>query len=513
MFAASTLLRIRGQFAGRVIVLAVATAIQATLAVVQILLATRILSADDFGLYAMIISGVVLAGAMCEGGASMVFPVHHAEATPAERASLFTSVAGFATVIGTCLGLLLIISWPWRHLVLGQSELVSLPYGIVVIVALLTPLRAVVQQTVTVFSVSGRGIAIAIQMTVQSVCGIVVTLGSLFLFDAGVAALFLGTLAANLAGLVIGLWMLGVDHLTATPSRRWIGLIIRTAPTATARGLVDAAWNFCANTMLGQVRGLNAVGIFGQARLYNSFLLSFGNSIAHNAWVVSLAEARAGHSQFAATRRMWAPVHVAIVAFGLIFAFIGQEIVDLLSNGKLTPAAIYVPIFAAITLVQNSGKAATAVVFASGCAPAATRLRTVFVLLSLLALYPMISVFGVAGILGLLFAEALAYRISLQILAAATGRLPWQDDIVVTGVVALLAASFYVHHYEPSFSLRVGILAIILAAIASLGHRMLVDAMIAGLDLFRTHAGRSSVGPDPKSVILERTRKHERTID
>jgi O-antigen/teichoic acid export membrane protein len=496
-----------------VVVLAVATAIQAALAVVQILLATRILSAGDFGLYSMLISGVVLAGAMCEGGASLVLPAHHAQATPAQRASLFASMAAFAVVIGAILGLLLIILWPWRRLVLGHGELESLPFGIVVIVALLTPLRTVVQQTVTVFSVSGRGIAIAVQMMVQSFSGTLVTLGALFLFHAGVAALFIGTLAANLAALMTGLWMLGTDHVMTAPSRRWIGLLVRTAPTAIARGFVDAAWNFGANTMLGRLRGLNAVGIFGQASLYNGLLLSFGNAIAHNAWAISLAEARSRDSRFAATRRMWAPVHVGIVVFGLIFAFLGQEIVDLLTNGKLTQAGIYVPIFAAITLVQNSGKAATAVIFASGRAPAATRLRTAFLLLSLLALYPMIAAFGVAGVLGLLLADAVAYRISLQILAAATGRLPWQDDIVVTGVVVLLGASFYVHYYEPPFSLRVEILAIILAAIASLGHRILIDAIIAGLELFRPRSAPSAVAPDPKSAILERTRKNERATD
>jgi O-antigen/teichoic acid export membrane protein len=483
-FAAANLLRIRGRFAGRVVVLGAATGIQAAISVVQILLVTRVLSAEDFGVYGMLMSGMALAGAMCTGGAGWIIPEHHALATPAERARLFTSAAAFAMAIGMFFGLLLIIFWPWHRLVFGDDKLEAMPFSVVVIVAMLVPLRPVVQQTTTVFSASGRGIAIAIQMLAQSMCGFLVTLVALFLFDTGVAALFLGTLAGSLAALSVGLWILGVDHIVSPPSRRWLGLIVRTAPTAAAKGLVDAAWNFGANVMLGQMRGLNSVGIFGQARLYSGFLLSFGNAITHNAWAVSLAEARDTGSQFTATRRMWAPVHVGIVVFGLVFAFVGREIVDLLTNGKLTPAAIYIPLFAAVTLIQNSGKAATAIVFAGGRAPAAARLRTVFVLLSLFALYPAVSAFGIGGVLGLLLIEASAYRVSLRILAGAIRRPPWQDDIVVAGVAALLAASFYVDYFDPPLSLRVGILAIVLMAIVGLGHRILGDVMTAGRDLF-----------------------------
>jgi O-antigen/teichoic acid export membrane protein len=236
------------------------------------------------------------------------------------------------------------------------------------------------------------------------------------------------------------------------------------------------------------MRGLSAVGIFGQARLYNSFLASISNTIGHNVWGISLAEARNSGSQFTVTRRVWAPIHVAIVVFGLVFAFVGREIVDLLTNGKLTLAAIYIPILAAVALIQNSGKAATAVVFAGGLAPAAARLRMAFVLLSLFALYPAVSAFGIGGVVGLLLIEAFAYRVSLRILAGAMGRLPWQDDIAVAGVITLIASSLYVDYFDPPLSLRIGILAVILMAIVGLGHRILADVMTAGRDLFNVRS-------------------------
>jgi O-antigen/teichoic acid export membrane protein len=392
-------------------------------------------------------------------------------------------MAAFASAIGAVLGLSLIVFWPWYRLVLGGNQLAGMPFGVVIIVAMLAPMRAVTQQMITVFAVSGRGMAIAIQILAQSLFGLLMILVSLFVFDAGVTALFLGTLAGNLAALSVGLWMLGVDHLVTPPSRRWLGLIFRTAPTATAGGFAEAAWNFGANAVLGQLRGLNAVGIFGQARLYQGFLVGLGNAVARNAFSLSLAEARDSGSQFAATRRAWVPVYVAIVVFGLIFAFVGREIVALLTNGKLTPAAAYIPLFAVLTLIQNSGKAANAIVFEADRAAAGMRVRTVLIILSLLALYPTVAAFGIDGVLGLLLIEALAYRASLRVLASAIRRPPWQDDTVVIGVVTLLASSFYVRYFDPPLSLRLGILAIILVAIVGFGHRILAEVMSAGREL------------------------------
>jgi O-antigen/teichoic acid export membrane protein len=475
--------RLRGRFAGRIVALAFATAAQTAISIIQMLLVTRILSADDFGIYGMLISGVALAGAMCDGGAGLIAPAHHAVVTPAERARLFASLAVFAATIGTVFGLILIGSWPWLRLLIKQNTITSISFVIIIIVAVLTPLRAVVQQTVTIFSVSGRGIAIAIQMLIQSICGFVVTLISLFALNAGVAALFLGTLAANIAALAVGLWMLGGSHGTEPPSRRWLALILRTAPTASVRGFADAGWSVAANAVLGHLRGLEAVGIFGQARLYNGFLLSFGNVVAHNATQLSLSEARKSDSDFGATRRIWAPVQVAIVVFGLVFAFAGKEIVALLTNGKLTAAAIYVPLFAAITLIQNSGKAVTAVIYANGLAPSAARFRTALVVLNLLALYPTVFAFGIGGVLGLLFAEAVAYRLFLRAFAARSRRSPWQDEIVVAGIIVLLVSSLYVNSFEPNLSVRLGILAVILAIIVALGRRVLTDVIATGRDL------------------------------
>jgi O-antigen/teichoic acid export membrane protein len=469
--------------------LAFAMVSQTAISIIQMLLVTRILSADDFGIYGVLISGVALAGALCDGGAGLIAPAHHAVVSPLERARLFTSLAVFAATIGTILGLLVVGSWPWLHLQIKQSQIASVSFTIIIVVALLTPLRAVVQQIVTIFSVSGRGIAIAVQLLIQNVCGFIVTIVSLFLFDAGVAALFFGTLAANLAALSVGLWMLGARHVIAPPSRRWLALIARTAPTAAVRGIADAGWNFGANTVLGQLRGLDAVGILGQARLYNGFLLSFGNVVAHNAWQLSLGEARRTDSDFNATRRVWAPVHLAIVAFGLLFIFAGKEIVALLTNDKLTPAAVYIPLFAAITLIQNSGKAATAVIYANGLAPSAARFRTALISISLLALYPTVLAFGIGGILGLLFADAIAYRLCLRVMAARGRHLPWQDDVVVAGVTVLLISSLYVNYFQPDLSVRLGVLSIFLAIIVALGRRIVADVIMTGRDLLYPSSG------------------------
>jgi O-antigen/teichoic acid export membrane protein len=135
-------------------------------------LATRVLSASDFGIYGMVMSVVFLAGALCNGGAGLLLPRHLATSTPDERRRLIASLAAFETVGGLVLAGILLIAWPSVRVPLGING--SLPIAIVAIAALLIPLRALTQVASVAFSVSGRGEALALQVLAQSLTGFVV---------------------------------------------------------------------------------------------------------------------------------------------------------------------------------------------------------------------------------------------------------------------------------------------------------------------------------------------------
>ena len=125
------------------------------------------------------------------------------------------------------------------------------------------------------------------------------------------------------------------------------------------------------------------------------------------------------------------------VMFGLTFALVGHEIVNLISHGKLTPAAVYVAPLIIVTLIQHSGKPATATTFASGFGISATRFRLVAMTIGTLMLWPAIHLFGIVGLIAVLAAEALAYRLYLVRLAVRVRTIPFQDGVVVAGITAI----------------------------------------------------------------------------
>src|SRR5258708_6454723 len=91
--------RIRGHLVGRVATLASAIAFHAILSVALLPLTTKVLSATDYGTYALFMSIVALVSAAADGGASLLLPAHYGPARTSERGRLFASLAVFA---GSC---------------------------------------------------------------------------------------------------------------------------------------------------------------------------------------------------------------------------------------------------------------------------------------------------------------------------------------------------------------------------------------------------------------------------
>ena len=352
---------------GRVMTLAAATAFAATLSLVLLPLATRHLELSDYGTYGLLMSIVALVGAATDGGASLLVPAHYGPASASERTRLFSSLAVFTGIGASTAGLFLIILWAWQH---GTFSGQAIPLAAIALSAALMPMRAITNISILIFSVTGRGPAIAAQMAVQSLVAFLSTLISLLEFRMGGTSLLVGALCGQFAALCVGLIALGHLHIFSFPSRDWLWLVASSAPTTAASGLVDGARSFGENALLASTTGLHALGILIHARLYHGLLMALGDTVCHNVWFRSLEEARNPHSNFEITRSAWTPVQITISCLGIVFAFLGEEIVEIISNGKFIAAAAYIPSLFVIALIQTTGQPAKAIVCASGRASA-----------------------------------------------------------------------------------------------------------------------------------------------
>jgi O-antigen/teichoic acid export membrane protein len=339
------------------------------------------------------------------------------------------------------------------------------------------PMRVITNLSVTIFSATGRGYAIAAQMTVQSLVAFISTLISLFELRMGGTSLFIGAACGQFAALCVGLLALGRHHIFSFPSRYWLRRAASNAPTSAVCGLVDGARGFSENALLASAAGLHGLGNLLHARLYHGLSMALSNAVGHNLWATSLQEARNSNSTFEITRSAWSPVQIIITAIGIIFAFFGGEIVDTISNGKFTAAAAYIPALFVVALVQTAEQPASAIVCASGRAAVATWGRTVITLGSIIVLCPTIALFGIKAVLAICLIETVAYRLYLRILASRQRMVPFHDHIVVFGSSAIIAGTTYVHWIGPPLVIQLLLMLGGIAMLTYIGRRSIVEIM------------------------------------
>jgi O-antigen/teichoic acid export membrane protein len=414
--------------------------------------------------------------AAADGGAGLLVPAHYALATASERARFFASLAVFAGTGASAAGLLLIILWTWQH---GTFLNQAIPLAAILLSALLMPIRAITNITLMIFSVTGRSPALAAQMTIQSLVAFLTTLVGLFEFKMGGASLLVGAVCGQFAALGVGLVALGRRHVLSAPSRDWFRRAAISAPTTAASGLVDGTRGFGENLLLTSAIGLHAVGILGHARLYHGLLLLFSNSVRCNLWSKSLEEARNPYSRFELTRSGWTAVQIIIGYAGTIFAFIGKEIVDIISNGQFTEAAAYIPALFVVALIQTTEQPANAIVCASSRAGSATWMRTTMALASFIMFCPTIVLFGIKGVVAICIIEAVAYRVYLRVLASRERKIPFQDHVAVFGSFAIIAEMAYVHWALPPLTTQLAVMSVGIAMLTIIGRRS-ISEMITG---------------------------------
>nr|WP_255599893.1 oligosaccharide flippase family protein [Afifella sp. IM 167] len=445
---------LRDRFAGRVLSLAGASFLQALLSIALFPLATRILGAADFGVYALMMSVVTLATALADGGAGLALPAHYGPLEREQRGRLLATFFSVSGVLSVGLAIVLMLAWPWRGLLspdLGDN----LSFMIALLCALLIPLRAAGVVATTTFSVSGRGAAIAGQICAQALATFCGTLAGLFVLRLGVVSLFFGAVCGAFANVATAALLLGQEPWRR-PARRWLAVALANAPTAAFAGLVDGVRAVAENALIGRSASLRAIGYYAHAKLYYSLALMGTNAVAHNMWAPSLGEARQPEPAFPQTGQIWSLVHMVVALAGIGTVVFGDLVISVLTNDTLTPAARFLPWLFIILLVHLSGRSALALLFAEGLGAEITRRRAAIALAALAALPLIVADFagigldlGIPGVLLVLFAEALIYRLYLRYRSSAFGTLPFQDGWALAGVIAIAGFAGWREMLEP----------------------------------------------------------------
>ncbi len=448
-----------------------ATFINAALSVALLPFATKILGPEDFGTYGFVLAVVTFTSGFADAGVGILLAEHYPASTPAERRKLLTTVAASSVLASAALALLISVVWQPLGSLLAADHFV--PELGLALACVGMPFRTFSSVSTTAFILQGRSAAAAYALLSQAVIGFSVTLVSLFVFDAGMISLFVGNAAGVVVGASVALIALRQD-LSILPTLRWIRELLRAAPSAATAGVMESMRPLVETQSILRGDGAAGVGIFNHARLYYGFLMQVVNSVGYVLWPLALQEARNRVDDFRRVGRVWNGVYFLLTAAGVALAFFAPEFIDVLTHGKFVAASLWAPVLVAYLLVQNSGKAATAILYASRKGALVARFRAATVLCAIISLLAFGSSGSIAAVIGIAFLEIIAFRLLLQIAARRLRRSPFQDGWVISGGTAIVALAFAVQ--DVNLLCRIGLFAVLAAFLAWVGRRVVVEA-------------------------------------
>jgi hypothetical protein len=210
-------------------------------------------------------------------------------------------------------------------------------------------------------------------------------------------------------------------------------------------------------------------------------ILTATNAISHNTWSRSLAEARAEDARFTTTTSVWTLVHIALTLFGIGSVCFGRDVVAILTNDRLTQAAVMIPWLVNLSLIGLSGRIQNALVYARGAARAASRVKAILSLTTLASLpFFMNNSFGMGGglpgLIAVILLEALLFRVYLRWKAREFSKvIPFHDWWVIAGLLTISILWAANWRYDWSLTMRALVFCVAAAAIVVIERHRLVS--------------------------------------
>ncbi len=409
------------------------------LSFVTLPLATRILGPANYGVFAL---GATVAGfgsILGTLGTTFFISNSFVGADEPARRELVSTLVARAVLIAAFWGAVILTA---AFVVRGHAGLLDeVPLRGLALVLVGAILAAPWAITVDVLTVEGRASWFSFSLVLQALMTSVVLLVSLYVFDLGGIALFVGSLAGSLTALATSLIVLS-PYLALHRGivRANLGQRHFLAPQA-----LEAVQPLVERMLLASYTGFTQLGTYAHSIAYRSLIQQGLNAVNRATWPVTLAEAKEGAS-FPVTGRVWSAMHLATAMVAVPFILFGEQLISTLTNNKLTGAWVFLAPWFLLVLLQSSGKAATGVLYATGVSSTVAKLGVLTNAVAIGSLFVFVPLFGAAGAATALLLQALVFRVVVQVIARRSAATPFQDlSVVLAG--AFITALFFVRRY------------------------------------------------------------------
>ncbi len=420
----------------RVSVNLVASLLQGLLGLALIPMATFVLGPQDYAVYGIAVVVLSLVVAVCETGSAYVLYGRYHALDESGRARLQSTLLALALLLGLLAAVVVLSTWSTlSRLIPLLSELTRSETWLL---CLSLPLKTTWSIINPILIVRQRSEWLAASLLFQSAVNMLVILACLYLLETGRSALFWGQWAGLLVCMVIPLLILR-SSLWAPLEMQWLREVRSVAFGAWFAGLVDNLRATLESVLIVKAVSAEALGNFHHARGYQGLMTQGTNAFANVLWPIALKEAQLANSRFPRIRPVWDLVYTGLACVGVGAVFLGDEVVSLLTHGKFVQAGAWLPWLVVYVLLQNSGKPATAMLYAANKGNLYSRIRIFTVMVAMLALLLLIPAYGVEAVLGVVIAEMLMTRVWLAVAARRIGLVPFQDHWVVVGSLLTVA--------------------------------------------------------------------------
>lgn len=401
---------------------------------ISVPITTYYLGPEDFGQFAIVLGFVALFLAITSSFSSYVVSHRYRQASDPESASaVFTCVVvEMAMAVAGAVAMVLI--WPSFGPWAGMTT--QLPAACISLAAIAIPIATLWQSVAMVVIYEGHARTFAYSYSLSAVVQVVATTLTLY-FGLGLLALFIGYTAGVAVTAVFALPTV-VRLRRAGLCKSVVGDMRSMAWLAVASNFAEAAFSSIERIALLRLANMEVLGIYYHSLNYRHVLLSVVKAVSLAGHRTTIDEARADSGVFAWTRQAWALMYGVLMVVGVGAAFLGQEIVALLTHDKFTEAAPLIPLWCFVLVVQQAARPQQYKMMASGLANRLSSYKLISIVVGIGSLAITIPFIGMYGpVLSLLLKESI-HRSMIYLHAARAWRIPFSDWL---GIVACMVIS------------------------------------------------------------------------
>lgn len=421
---------------------------------VMVPVTTYFLGPSAFGVFGLMTALTAVGWTFSLIGSGAVCNMHFPKVDIVERRRLVSTLLVVALGIGFAFCAILLAAWPLAVSVLDGYASVPLYGFLLSLLSVILGIPWIVAQDV--ITLDGRARGFAAVTIAQTITTAIVTVTALYLFHAGIAALFVSAVAGSIVT-ALGAFRILRPYLTTALTWRWVREVIRIGPANAWASVSDALQAAIERALLASMFGVTALGLYVHAQNYRVIIAQVLNAAARPIWPTTLLEAREPATGFPQTRIVWNAMYIAVTAVGITFAVFGRHIIDLLTHGRFVEAHLLVPWLVTFLLVQNSGKPQTGIVFREGAVRQLYWIQLSANVTWLLCLVLFIQLTGVVGAVLALIAQQIVVRLGVLVLARKRGGAPFADGWLLAGIVMIIATVVVIRHMPATYGAELAV--------------------------------------------------------